>query len=122
MARRQRFYVCIGTEPTQNCIGRSPRLIIWHGIVKRLRHGDAPKEPTVQWPRVIMRPCHDIRYGAQKEPAYRVRVRLVRVIKVADHGRKKNAKSELKIPFTGQAHDYEVRPELSISSGKRMPP
>ncbi len=55
-----------------------------------------------------MRPCHDIRYGAQKEPAYRVRVRLVRVIKGADHGRKKNAKSELKIPFTGQAHDHEL--------------
>ena len=53
-------------------------------------------------------PCHDVRYGAQKEPAYRVRVRLVRVIKVADHGRKKNAKSELKIPFTGQAHDHEL--------------
>ena len=64
---------------------------------------------------------HDVRHGAQKEPAYRVRVRLARVIKVADHGRKKNAKSELKIPFTGQAHDHE-RPELSISSGKRMPP
>ena len=52
-----------------------------------------------------MRPCHDIKYGAQKEPAYRVRVRLVRVIKGADHGGKKNAKSELKIPFTGQTHD-----------------
>ena len=63
MARRQRFNICVGTEPTQDRIE-----------------------------------C----LSAQKEPAYRVRVRLVRVIKVADHGRKKNAKSELKIPFTGK--------------------
>jgi hypothetical protein len=40
-------------------------------------------------------PCHDIRHGAQKKLAYRVRERLVRVIKA-----KKNAKLELKIPFT----------------------
>jgi pimeloyl-ACP methyl ester carboxylesterase len=79
MARRQRFNICVGTEPTQDRIE-----------------------------------C----LSAQKEHAYRVRVRLVRVIKVADHGRKKNAKSELKIPFTGQAHDHEVRPELPISSGQ----
>ena len=63
-----------------------------------------------------------IRYGAQKEPAYRVRVRLVRVVKVADHDSKKNAKSELKIPFTGQAHDHELCARNSQSpaeSGRR---
>ena len=62
--------------------------------------------------------CHDIRYGAQKKPAYRVRVRLVRVIKVADHGRKKNAKSELKIPFTGKARDHELCAQNSKTSAE----
>ena len=62
-----------------------------------------------------MRPCHDIRYGAPKNPAYRVSVRLVRVIKAADHGRKKNAKSELKISFSGKPHNHELRPpQLAI--------
>jgi hypothetical protein len=46
----------------------------------------------------------------------------VRVVKVADHDSKKNAKSELKIPFTGQAHDHELCARNSQSpaeSGRR---
>ena len=91
MARRQRFYICVGTEPTQDRIERSSRLIVWHGIVKRLRRSDATKEPTIQWQRVIVRPCHDIRYGAQKEPAYRVIMPMARLLernmRAREHGR-----------------------------------
>ena len=46
-------------------------------------------------------------------------MRLVRVIKGADHGTKKNAKSELKIPFTGQAHDHELCPRPAESGCRR---
>jgi hypothetical protein len=49
MARRQRFNIFVGTEPTQDRIECSSRLIIWHGIVKRLRRRDATKEPAIQW-------------------------------------------------------------------------
>ena len=42
MARRQRFHICVGTEPTQDRIECSSRLIVWHDIVERLRRsGDS---------------------------------------------------------------------------------
>jgi hypothetical protein len=55
-----------------------------------------------------MRPSHGVRYGAQKNPIYRVGVRLVRVVKTADHGGEKDAKPELKISFQGKPHDHEL--------------
>src|SRR5205807_7655138 len=57
---------------------------------------------------MIMRPCHGIRDSVQKKPTYRVRVRLIRIIKAADHGGKKNAKPELMIPFPWEAHNHKL--------------
>ena len=55
-----------------------------------------------------MRPHYGIGQSARKEPAYRVSVRLICVVKAADHGREKNAKSELKISFPRKAHYHEL--------------
>jgi hypothetical protein len=35
-------------------------------------------------------------------------MRLIGIVKAADHGRKQNAKTELKVPFTWEANNHEL--------------